>query len=815
MTSTGSRSSFDSVIFSGPGGKTFDSFLDLCNYSMESYFPDWKNYSNPKTYVTPPIFYFQHPEIGDGEIPMTDGFNRLKLDRGSDSSENTVYKAISRMQQEIKYAPFLAIHQFDLNKISSQLMEIFSSTDWKSLDDVLKDCNREYDFVLIGPKFGVIFIEAKHSHFTQSKHFKAGNKFLPDDLEKGLKQLKTADSLVKLLLELVKGGNGIESIRKILFLPNLEKERFNNWLNSLNAEAGQKIREKTNQAILWFKEDSINSDQHAREPILYSKMLEIFENSHSFEIGEKIYEIYAPLMIGLSSVVTLFSAGKDQHAQQPKKRKIVDTVSLGDFKLSESKAIQEQMDRIISQDPANLLSKSATVLSTETISHNSKIIILTPDQQKALRGPKHLYILGPAGVGKTLILMEKAVRLLKTGEKVLILTAKGFIPKYEELCQTYSNDLFVVLNWEYLVSVIFNGMFKNDDDLKNYYAWWKGGKFDSDVVKPLQEGEDDSEYWEKLVELSKEKINAGETALKKDVLMATENSSEKTFLAQLVSWVSDSFDHILIDDAVDFTNYYDFATIVASFSTFLFMEILGEKKFRNSVIWIALDLNAVELNLIGMERFESITDDNKAFFNEIRNHFQLAHNSENNFQIAELEKIMRCSEEVFQEAFRRVCEILPGHDFSLGHKIQGAGYTKLEERHKNKVDAKNAFIRLILEQINQLVQRGTEYKDIAVVVFTASADDYLDDIFQTPPIMWSFSLEQKSLEQKSNSCLAYGWGAVSSLEWPVVIFAFFGNVGDDEVMAFELEYGRYRAETRAVVKLIEIIVTCDLDNNNA
>src|SRR5690242_17909768 len=53
------------VKFSGPAGEVFDSFVDLANQSLNNYWPNWKDYDNPRGYITPPIFTFQNAEIND------------------------------------------------------------------------------------------------------------------------------------------------------------------------------------------------------------------------------------------------------------------------------------------------------------------------------------------------------------------------------------------------------------------------------------------------------------------------------------------------------------------------------------------------------------------------------------------------------------------------------------------------------------------------------------------------------------------------------------------------------------------------------
>lgn len=91
-----------------------------------------------------------------------------------------------------------------------------------------KFCLREYDFVLIGPKIGILVIEVKGSSCTQKKHFSEGNKSLPYDYNHGLeKQLKSADTLICLLQKCSRvETEKLIQVHKILCSPNLEKSRF-------------------------------------------------------------------------------------------------------------------------------------------------------------------------------------------------------------------------------------------------------------------------------------------------------------------------------------------------------------------------------------------------------------------------------------------------------------------------------------------------------------------------------------------------------------------------------------------------------------
>src|SRR5687767_5604466 len=107
--------------FMGPAQLKLDSFQELANYSLNAYWPHWNDCSNPKSYLIPPIFYYQCADKSDEDFEKAE--NELKQVREqypnnqdplvkyreSDIAEHIVYAATSQLIQEKYLAPFIAV----------------------------------------------------------------------------------------------------------------------------------------------------------------------------------------------------------------------------------------------------------------------------------------------------------------------------------------------------------------------------------------------------------------------------------------------------------------------------------------------------------------------------------------------------------------------------------------------------------------------------------------------------------------------------------------------------------------------------------
>src|SRR5262245_13755688 len=51
--------------FIGPAQEEFDSLRDLAIFSLDTYLPNWRNYSLPESYIIPPVFDYMNPDVSD------------------------------------------------------------------------------------------------------------------------------------------------------------------------------------------------------------------------------------------------------------------------------------------------------------------------------------------------------------------------------------------------------------------------------------------------------------------------------------------------------------------------------------------------------------------------------------------------------------------------------------------------------------------------------------------------------------------------------------------------------------------------------
>lgn len=221
----------------------------------------------------------------------------LVKDRGSDEAEHIMYKAIEQLIHERIRAPFVAIHNFNMNRARCFLQDLFPRVKAAALDDGFCCAFREYDFLLIGPKVGLIVIEVKSSHFTQKKDFLKGHKVLPDDYFKGLQQLRSFESVVSLLQKCSDVDIGIgKNVQKVLFTPNLQRSRFYEWYNDLNTASERVVDKHLKTAnVRWFAEDM------GSPRTIYSRLRQLLQSSSVLQNSESSYEIYCPMIVGIAS----------------------------------------------------------------------------------------------------------------------------------------------------------------------------------------------------------------------------------------------------------------------------------------------------------------------------------------------------------------------------------------------------------------------------------------------------------------------------------------------------------------------------------
>lgn len=197
---------------------------------LRQYVPSWRDGS----FMIPLSFPYKKPDMSDEDFQKyidthtSINYPRHISDRKSEIHKRDIYDTIQELTKNESLAPFISIYQL------------------KTLE--------AFDFVLFGKTFGIVVIEVRISNYARSKHFKSGNQHLPKNYKEGLNILQAADSLSAMLH---KGTNrsiiNPINITKILYTPNLERQRFNEWVDSLADEGRYNVKNKIGSIIQWFQ----------------------------------------------------------------------------------------------------------------------------------------------------------------------------------------------------------------------------------------------------------------------------------------------------------------------------------------------------------------------------------------------------------------------------------------------------------------------------------------------------------------------------------------------------------------------------------
>lgn len=384
---------------------------------------------------------------------------------------------------------------------------------------------REHDFLLIGPKIGLIVIEVKSSFFSHRKSFIKEHPHLPDEYVNGLQQLKSVDALIGLLQECMNDTKlETATTRKVLFTPNLERHRFMDWLLDLDKASRARMEMNLADTIQWFREDLINDGKDFRKPPLYSTLKRLLASKSSPNMEDSVtYEMYAPILVGLSSAVV------------SKNFKI----ELDRSKILESEMIMKESSRIESQEPR----WTRKIVEKETISVElfSKTVVLTEEQARALTGLRRQFIVGAAGTGKTIVLQTKALELFKRGDSVLVLASEAYGRKYRELFETSGSDgrNFDVRSWPSVARSIWHSCKMN---IPNRLEWMSQTEL-CRLIDNILPGVNFGDLWR--------------------------------------------HDHIFIDDAVDWTPIFG-NTFKMTLVCLLILST-AERNHPEKTVWIALD----------------------------------------------------------------------------------------------------------------------------------------------------------------------------------------------------------------------------------
>lgn len=283
------------VHFAGPARIRFESFDDQAAYFLNSYCPGWNDYKIPTSHMIPRIHEYKNPEINDvvidnlkKEEELTSNIKRLISVRSADDAENLIFRALNKITAENGFSPFLAIHNFNIDDRRIKLLKlIFPDVAWKPL---------EFDYVILGPKIGIVVIEVKSSSFSGKNDFGTGKTFLPDQYQKGIDQLQQIDDLLESISISTKTDKPPRScIKKILFTPNLERKRIETWKSGLpnGVQIGLEDKMKAIQQV--FKEDLLVDDFGMS--CAYEQLRNLLQKSNR-SLPPEIYEAYCKAFAG-------------------------------------------------------------------------------------------------------------------------------------------------------------------------------------------------------------------------------------------------------------------------------------------------------------------------------------------------------------------------------------------------------------------------------------------------------------------------------------------------------------------------------------
>lgn len=600
----------------------------------------------------------------------------------------------------------------------------------------------------MGPKFGIIVIEVKSTGFSHRKSFTAEHPYLPNEYMHGIRQLRSVDTLRDLLQECLEDRR-LEKVtwRKILFTPNFQRCRYVAWLETLKEESRFNVQKQLENTIQWFREDLVNDPQDSKKPALYSTMMRMLASEGIQNMDNDVYETYAPVLVGLTSVV-LF----------PSKHSFFE---LDRLKISESQAILRESSIIESQNPM-LGRPRKTMDDPPMVKLSSKVVLLTPDQQRALNGPQRQFIVGAAGTGKTIVLQAKALELLERHEyrSVLVLAPESYCRKYKELFEKSDSRRFDVRSWSVTARKIWHSC---ELEVPNRFDWMNQVEL------------------RKLIEDSLSRAHFGDLCL---------------------------YDHVFIDDALDWNPGFGNAKAAAFVCLLIFA--LAERDRPGMTVWAALDP-------ICHDYGENRLSDHGAA-SVIRNFTESS--------LVVLNSVLRCPEFVFQTAYDS--ERLRWPEFArprCGHKIGGAHVSIVRKETQIKtgkgicagkgwhawrrVDAVDWTVDTVIREVTALSNDGVDRQDIAVIISTSGcpigelADRLRDRVTNRLQDSEKPTKRPKSEQSVEQSLAIRAWHEVSSLEWPIVIYASVRESGANYRTA--TDYERYRAASRTTGKFTEIV----------
>lgn len=463
---------------------------------------------------------------------------------------------------------------------------------------------------------------------------------------------------------------------------------------------------------------------------------------------------------------------------------------IASLRLSESEATCKESCRIETQDPLELLQEtSANGLSStptrkndrktepENIIKLTKFIILTPEQKRALDGPRRQFIVGAAGSGKTIIIQSKALELLRDGKSVFVFTPPWYAIKYKQLFDEHNFTEFDIRSsW--------------DELRRDFYPYCEIDNVQEDIASYAYD-------------FVKNQLNTPADAerLKNTTLFRLFSRYDGFFIDDMLDrflWNRSSYE--LDSDSLG-TIVNDTADVLLSLMLMAFAKL----QYPSKIVWIAFD------GWIDHEHFYFL----KNFFKR-QQLLEKFLNSEN--AVSKLHRVMRCPENVFRAAYDFSELAGPTVRPKLGHKIQGRretiniyctdrddGMRQIWEEFKMKLDHLSAN-RISLDNVCLVVGGGWNTMSIQTYLFH-KCEEYN---IPTRVLLSNYPLNFESTKSSGNpsiysgNLLICGSVVVSSEEWPIVIFIDYYDASYTRSVSFR-DY--YRARSRATAELVEIIAS--------
>lgn len=424
------------------------SFYESCGSLFERDIPSWASPDEPmNAEMIPKAFHYKNPEV------VQESVSNLRKDRVGDYSEHALYRALNLLQNEYRQSDeplgkFLVLRQFRMDLGRKKCLQLaFAQINWNTQPDF------DTDFLLFHPILGIFAFEVK------------GTKTTAKDIGHAEEQLdKFFD-----FLGFLRSNKVIKAdfpVFKIVFAPNFDKNLLSKTLredgtiylfkkefNDLcshdlyGSEAGvsHNVIEHASQRLLVWIKDLLNRPRH--------------------NIRGDVCEA-AKVLVGMDSLV-LAPHKEQRKASRKKLYALVGSKTATEQQVREIEGLKIEQQDFAQERPVHVGSMLATASSLAITSKFWKLVMLSADQQYFMKGPKHQFVFGIAGTGKTIMIAQKALELALAirqnptlfPAKIFVISASSFIGKYEEFFRMNDvAEIVEVLPHTYLRNRIFQKM---------------------------------------------------------------------------------------------------------------------------------------------------------------------------------------------------------------------------------------------------------------------------------------------------------------------------------------------------------------------